>query len=176
MRRQDGAQPSRRGSRSQSKDCSHDDDVIKATIPRNQCAHLKDGEARYCFIGLVRGLPIYLKIHRSKQQQQREQDDGERSSSSFDVSMGWSTGGLSMPGEHSEEMVPGVKFGFQSIVAPGEHYYYGGRGVDDDVRVLKENETGYHGCLGPWEEVLAPTSNKFIDGVMEVHLRLCVYP
>ena len=55
--------------------------MMMSSKPRNWCADLRDGDG-YCFIGLVRGLPIYLKIHKSKHQR----ECGE--SSSFDASVG----------------------------------------------------------------------------------------
>ena len=77
-------------SRSQKGKTCHD---LVANVPWTVCAVLTDGAWASCFIGLVRGLPIYIEIGK------RLHGDGVRN---FGVFVGWSSGGLPISGQYSQ--------------------------------------------------------------------------
>jgi len=139
--------------RSQLKDHHH----LEASVPKVVCCGLQDKQDTRCFLGLLRGLPIYLNIGR------RVDENGIRT---FGLYVGWSSGGLPMSGKRSQEVAPAVSMGIGVRVAPDHRW------ESLQNKPFKEDQAwGWPSFLTRWEEVTGPTSNRFVDGVMKVHVR-----
>ena len=130
-----------------------------ARVPQQMCSALRDRESIQCFLGLARGLPIYLDIQRLSQ------DGG---TSNLGLYVGWSSGGLPMHGKRSSDMVPDVNIG---LILKAAHPRSKFNRVPP--RPFDENlSRGWPSCISPWEQASAFTSNRIVDDNFSVYVML----
>ena len=143
-------------SRSQKSKTCHE---LEVKVPRDVCAGLPDKKGMYSFIGVVRGLPIYLDVRKWL-----SDDDGARTVGIF---LGWSSGGLPMSGKHTQDVSPIMRMRLDIKAEPDVEY------KTVEQRAFDENSAwGWCAFLGPWDEVFAPASNRFVDGVIKVQVKV----
>ena len=134
---------------------------LEAKVSKDACAILQDIENSRSFVGLVRGLPVFLQV---------SEDLDEDGAKTFGIYVGWSSGGLPMSGQHSLKVVPTVKLATELKAPP----------VDDDnleqMAYEEEGAVGWDSVLGSREAILSPTSDKFVDGVIKVHMNITSSP
>ena len=142
---------------------SHEDKTcydLEAKVPKDVCTALQDNQTTSCFIGVIKGLPIYLSIH-------KKLSDGDDEKTTMGIYVGWSSAGLPMSGEQSQEVTPSVTMALDLKAEPDVMFSTRSKNdFQEDIAV------GWHSLLGPWESVLDPTSGRFVDDVMTFHVQL----
>ena len=134
---------------------------LEAKVSKDVCISLgKKRRKIICFLGLARGLPIYLQIERS----------GTHGTNTLGMYIGWSSGSPQFSGRHSRGMVPSMKMGFDFKATPGL------KSSTISERSFKEGTGWGWSSFAPWEEISAPTSSRFVDGIMNVHVKIDTPP